>query len=205
VRFRDTLGGWSWFTGANGSGKSLERRNPLLAKDSGQNWGDSTNGGGTPGSVNSLRTTNIAPIISDVEHSPAVPKSTEFVTISCKLTDESPLGALSATLFYRNANGPALSAFSSMVMIGNGGGRFFREIAADAGQDDHRVLCFGERRNVLAHVARAEHRGTDDELPVPGGQRDSWPASLRPTGSFSPGRRIRRIRPWPRRATGSSM
>lgn len=124
VRFRDTLGGWSWFTGANGGGKSLERRNPWLVIDNGQNWGDSIPAGGTPGAVNSLRTTNVAPVITKVQHSPAVPKSSEEVTISCRLTDESPPGALTATLFFRNASGAAPGAFSSAAMIGDGSGRF---------------------------------------------------------------------------------
>ena len=130
TRTRDSLGGWSWITQSNGGGCSLERRNPLLAVDSGQNWGASTAVGGTPGAANTLRVSNVAPIISSVKHSPAVPKSTDVVTISCQLADESAVSALSATLWWRDASSTSPGAFQSVAMTSEGTGRFSATLAA---------------------------------------------------------------------------
>lgn len=132
VRTRDSLGGWSWVTGANGSGRTLERRNPLVAKDSGQGWAASTAAGGTPGAANSTATTNLAPIITGVRHAPAVPRSTDPVTISCDLTDESGAPSLSATLYWRNATSTTPGAFQTVAMTGNGTGRFTATLGAMA-------------------------------------------------------------------------
>src|ERR1044071_1378126 len=46
--------GWKWFTEADGLGKTVERRNPNLIDDSGQNWASSSPVGGSPGRVNSV-------------------------------------------------------------------------------------------------------------------------------------------------------
>lgn len=101
-RVRVTIGGangWEWYAGHDGSGQSLELINAALSNKNGQNWAASI-GAPTPGAVNSSIATNIAPLISDVIHSPAVPKSTDAVTITARLKDV--LGsALSASLRYR--------------------------------------------------------------------------------------------------------
>ncbi len=91
--------GWIWTSPAAGGGRSLERRNPLLSGDYGQNWLPST-GDGTPGAVNSARSTDIPPMILDVTHAPLVPKSTEPVTITARLVDELTTG-LVVNLQYR--------------------------------------------------------------------------------------------------------
>ena len=125
----DATNGYVWTTGANwktgiaNGGRSVEMRNPLVGKNNGQNWGESAAAGGTPGAVNSNRTTNIAPIISNMKHSPAVPTTSQPVTISCDLTDESATG-LSATLFWRNATSTAPGVFQTVAMTGSSAGRF---------------------------------------------------------------------------------
>jgi Lamin Tail Domain/Putative Ig domain/CotH kinase protein len=131
VRIRESgTGGWIWSTGANGGGKSLEKRNPTLAVSSGQNWGESVAVGGSPGAANALLTANVAPIISKVKHSPAVPTSSDAVKISCKLADEAAITGSSATLFWRNASTSTPAAFSSVAMSGNGSGSFSVTLAA---------------------------------------------------------------------------
>ena len=130
VRNFNATTGWLWVTGANGAGKSLERRNPVLANDGGQGWGDSAAVGGSPGAVNSLLTTNVAPIIAKVQHSPAVPKSAEAVTISCELDDESAVGSLSATLYWRNATTSTPGEFFTSAMTGGATGVFIATIPA---------------------------------------------------------------------------
>jgi len=129
---RNTLGGWSWITQANGGGCSLERRNPRLDADSGQNWGSSSAVGGSPGAVNSRVVANVAPVISGMLHSPAVPKSTDLVTISCRLADESAVSTLTATLFWRDASTQVPGAFQSIAMTNDGNGRFATTLPAKA-------------------------------------------------------------------------
>ncbi len=130
VRTRDSLGGWSWVSPAFGSGRSLERRNPRLAVTHAHNWGPSSAAGGTPGAANSVLAANIAPVISAVAHSPAVPKSTEAVTISARLRDESAATGLAATLFWRDATTAAPGAFQTVTMSHIGDGIFTAGIAA---------------------------------------------------------------------------
>ncbi len=132
VRTRDSLGGWSWITQANGGNCSLERRNPYLSINSGQNWGSSATPGGTPGAANTLLAADIAPVISEVRHSPAVPKSTDPVTISCRLTDESAAQSLSATLWWRDATSTTPGAYSSLAMTHDGGGLFLATLPPKA-------------------------------------------------------------------------
>jgi hypothetical protein len=125
LRARETtFGGWTWSTGANGEGRSLERRNPKFAIDNGQNWGASSAAGGSPGVANSLLSSNIAPVIHDVKHSPAVPMSGDPVRIETRLTDESSAGSLSATLYWRDATSSKPGAFQTVALVADGGGRF---------------------------------------------------------------------------------
>jgi hypothetical protein len=124
-RVRDGFGGWDWTTPANEDGQSLELRNPALSNDNGQNWAPSTSGaGGTPGAANSVATTNVPPIIHAVKHSPAMPTTTQSVTISCEVNDEAPAADRAATLFYRNATSASPPAFSSVAMTNDGTGKF---------------------------------------------------------------------------------
>lgn len=132
VRTRDSLGGWSWVSAADAGGSSLERRSATLLVSTGQNWGASTASGGTPGAANALRATNVAPLITGVKHAPAVPKSTDPVTISATLTDE--LGAtastLTATLYWRVATSASPGAFQTAAMTNDGTGLFTATLAA---------------------------------------------------------------------------
>ncbi len=130
VSTRNTLGGWSWISPASSAGSSIERRNPELPSANGQNWGSSAAAGGTPGSVNSRFSTNLAPVIAEVAHSPAVPKSHEIVTISCQLTDESQPGDIAATLHWREAGSIAPGPFQPLAMTHDGDGRFVATLGA---------------------------------------------------------------------------
>ncbi|HRT56487.1 MAG TPA: lamin tail domain-containing protein [Candidatus Paceibacterota bacterium] len=80
--------GWQWVTPADGGGKSIELRNPVLAHDQGQNWAPSGPEGGTPGQPNSMATNNIPPMILEVTHYPAVPQSSDPVTVTARIVDE---------------------------------------------------------------------------------------------------------------------
>ena len=132
-RVRETVfNGWDWQSLANGGGRSLELRNPAINRDNGQNWQVPAVAGGTPGAANAAASTNIEPIISGVQHSPASPRSTEAVTVSCKVVDETPAAGLTAALFWRNATSTTPGGFTQVAMTGDGTGKFFATIAAQA-------------------------------------------------------------------------
>ena len=107
--------GWDWFCAADGGGNSFELRNPVLGAGSGQNWGVSAAVGGSPGAVNSVASANVAPLIKDAKHKPAVPSSTQPIVVSCNLEDEAA-GAV-ATLFWRLDGG----SFAPLAMIDSDG------------------------------------------------------------------------------------
>ncbi len=108
VRERDDLDlghrGWRWRSLADGFGKSLELINKTFDNSYGQNWGASTAVEGTPGAANSIAAANIAPVVSDVQHYPLVPTSSQEVTVNATVLDD--LGAaVTVTVSYRNDGG----------------------------------------------------------------------------------------------------
>jgi len=111
-------GSWDWSSDADGLGSSLELRNPALDNDAGQNWLPSTVAQGTPGQINSVRTNNIPPMLLDVAHYPPVPRSTNSVTVSARLVDESA-SSLTVRVWHRNASNP--NGFTSATMFDDGG------------------------------------------------------------------------------------
>lgn len=143
VRYKESeFNGWAWDPKTSGGdaanspaipgGYTMECRNPNLSNNNGQNWLTSAVVGGTPGLPNAALTTNIPPIIKNVAHYPAVPTSSDPVTISCELDDETPFSALRATLFWRNATTTSPPAFSTVVMSQDGQGKWFAPLAKQA-------------------------------------------------------------------------
>jgi hypothetical protein len=108
--------GWRWSSGADAGGKSLELINPALPNTQGQNWAASLNDGGTPGGPNSVAATDVAPLILDVKHYPAVPKSTNTVAITARIVDES--GANLTVTLHQRVDGT--SSFSATPMLDDG-------------------------------------------------------------------------------------
>ena len=90
--------GLEWVSLADGGGRTLELRNPVVGNASGQNWGESAAAGGTPGAANSVASTNVAPLIKDAKHRPEIPTSTQAIVVSSDLEDEA--GSV-ATLHWR--------------------------------------------------------------------------------------------------------
>ncbi len=108
--------GWIWSDAHDGEGKSLELINPLVTNKYGPNWAASAPIGGTPGQVNSVHATgNAAPIVHGVEHSPAIPSSTQSTTVTARVLDESPTG-LATTLYYRTNDA---ASFTALPMFDN--------------------------------------------------------------------------------------
>ena len=112
--------GVAWFCEADGYGASLELVNPNMPNEYGQNWKSSTTLYGTPGMMNSVYSENIAPLILDVTHIPAVPRSTNSITITARVIDEIPNGVQSVLLYYRNHTTTTPGAFTSIPMYDDG-------------------------------------------------------------------------------------
>ena len=92
--------GWVWSDGHDGEGKSLELINPAVSNEYGQNWAASGSSVGTPGVVNSAAAGDIAPVILDVKHFPAIPGPGDPVTVTARIIDEQANG-ITVTLHYR--------------------------------------------------------------------------------------------------------
>ncbi len=85
-----------WPIAADGNGPSAQLVNAALDNDLGGSWRSAPP---TPGVTNSVFATNAAPHIRQVDHSPNSPRSTNQVTVTCKVTD--PNGVASVTLAYQ--------------------------------------------------------------------------------------------------------
>ena len=108
--------GWRWNNGADGGGMSLQLRTTALSNNRGQNWLPAAP---TPGAANTaVAAANLAPVILNVKHSPAVPGPTEQVHITCDLENEIATG-LSASVFWRLAVATP-AAFTSVQMFDDG-------------------------------------------------------------------------------------
>jgi hypothetical protein len=111
--------GWDWFAAHRGTGKSVERINPNVATDSGQNWAAGNIDGGTPGAVNSVRNINSVALILDTQHLPLVPRSSNSVVITARIVAP-PGGSATVTLFHRLDANPQSNPFTSVPMLDNG-------------------------------------------------------------------------------------
>jgi hypothetical protein len=131
VRVGSATEGWTWVSTASTGGASLELINPLLPRDRGQNWRRGSTAGGTPGAANTGASNNIAPLISAVRHSPALPTSSDPVTISCEIEDENP-GLITAVVFWRVATSTSPGSYASIPLSRETGNRFTGSIPPQA-------------------------------------------------------------------------
>jgi hypothetical protein len=113
--------GWTYTSPADAGKKSLELINSALSSDHGQNWAASIADGGTPGAANgnTALTPDVAPMILDVTHTPAIPKSTDPVTITVGIVDEAVSGQV-VKLHYRVDKTGTPDAFTVVVMYDDG-------------------------------------------------------------------------------------
>jgi len=110
--------GWVWFAEHDGLGKSAELINASMSNNNGQNWASSAIQNGTPGRANSVIANNIAPLIENAAHFPVVPKSSETVRVTAKVSDEAQ-GEVVVTLRHR-VNSATPPNFSAATMRDDG-------------------------------------------------------------------------------------
>ena len=108
--------GWRWSDEHDGGGKSLELVNPALPNEYGQNWAASLDNGGTPGKANSRVTSDVAPLIPDVDHRPIIPGPSDPVMVTADIIDELTSG-ITVMLHYRVDGAPS---FSTVTMFDDG-------------------------------------------------------------------------------------
>ncbi|MBI1841918.1 MAG: lamin tail domain-containing protein [Verrucomicrobia bacterium] len=108
--------GWSWLAPQDGLGASLELINPQLPLSYAQNWGPNASTNSTPGQPNSIRSSDVAPFISEARHFPAIPAPADPIAIVCRVVDETSDG-LVVTLRWRR-DGDA--SFTSTPMQDDG-------------------------------------------------------------------------------------
>lgn len=101
--------GLEWLSGHDGRNRSLERINPFANGSLGQNWRSSQVAGGTPGANNSVHASVQAPFLTEVEHLPAVPRSTNSVTVRARISGGPP-GSRAVTAFHRPDGAAGFSA-----------------------------------------------------------------------------------------------
>ena len=100
--------GWDWAAAHDGGGRSLELINPLMPNDCGQNWRSSLVTHGTPGAVNSVLQSDIAPMVIGAQHLPAIPRSVDEVLVEARLLDEQATG-VTASVFWRVDGDPSFT------------------------------------------------------------------------------------------------
>ena len=127
--------GVSWDSGADGKNdavpysnapadvlpknRTLELVNAAFDNSVGQNWLASLVPGGTPGAANSALAPDIAPIIQKVSHFPAVPKSSDPVYVTARVTDDH--GAALAVNAHWRTDGDATFSIAAMADDGQHG------------------------------------------------------------------------------------
>ncbi len=156
--------GWIWLDDHDGGGASLELVNPFLPNDLGQNWKASPIGG-TPGRLNSTATPNTAPLLAEVGHDPAIPRSSDPVVIRARVFDEQ-MTDLQVSLRWRLDGEPE---FQSVEMRDDG-------LAGDEFPEDgifQAVLLPQADRTVVEYYVQAEDGS---------GQIRTWPAATQDAG-----------------------
>ena len=159
-----------WPEAPDGDGPSLELICPLFDNDCPCSWGAST-GLGTPGAQNSIYSTdNIPPCVTDVAHTPTFPTSSQPVTVTALVDDNSAV--VSVTLHYR----PELvSDYATLPMTNSGRGGVTPPLytAVITAHDDGLYVEF--------YVTATDDEGAERLVPegAPGGDREGAPGGDR--------------------------
>lgn len=96
----------------------MELIHPNLPNQHGQSWKPSGLMGGTPGTVNSAYSANVAPLILNVTHAPVVPRSVDNINVRAMVIDDRS-GAVRVALKYR-VDSASPPPFSNVDMFDDG-------------------------------------------------------------------------------------
>ena len=110
--------GWEWASEHDGGGMSLELTSPLLDNSIGGAWAIGTVIEGTPGVDNSTLASDVAPLLTELENRPRVPKSDDWVRIKVQIAPGTGSGIF-PVLHYR-LDGNTHFQTKNMTDDGNG-------------------------------------------------------------------------------------
>ncbi|MBI4600854.1 MAG: lamin tail domain-containing protein, partial [Planctomycetes bacterium] len=99
----ETFRGSAWPATADGTSRTLELIHPRLDNRDGAAWAAGPPGG-TPGAANVSFAAAPAPVIGKVEHSPAVPRPGQAVTVRCRVSAASAVSTVDV-LWHREGGG----------------------------------------------------------------------------------------------------
>jgi parallel beta-helix repeat protein len=138
-----------WPDEPDGKGPSLELINPAFDNARPCSWGSST-GPGTPGTQNSAYSAgNVAPCVTGVTHTPVQPASSQAVTVTAQVDDNSAVAAV--VLRYRPEG---TSGYVATTMTGGGGSLYTATIPAH-----------GDGQYVEFHVTATDDEGATRSVP----------------------------------------
>ncbi len=122
-----------------GGGRTLELKQPLLSNNWGANWASSHSDHGTPGQSNSVRVSNLAPMIRDVQHSPPIPTSHQSVQVQFEVEDEAVAASKVQLLYHVNEAALETAALSPITGGSETRQRFIAHLPPQA---NHAVIEF---------------------------------------------------------------
>ena len=149
--------GWIWDNAHDGGGSSLERINPEVPNQHGQNWAASLTPGGTPGGVNSVESTDTAPLILGAAHTPPIPTPSESVAITCEV-----FGSETASVFYRTSDEIVFKSLPLLSFVGSDGGERVAHLPATP--DGTIIEAYIEARSASGKIRTIPSNAPDTTL-----------------------------------------
>lgn len=152
--------GWDWYAEHDGYGKSLELATYELDNDHGEYWSASAAPEGTPGASNSvsIALASMAPVITDLDHTPGVPTSAEVVTVTATVI--LPMADPVQVEVHHRLDGDAVFTSTTMRDDGTGG-----DLAAGDGTYSAQLPARADGAIVEFYV-RAEQAGSVRTFPA---------------------------------------
>ncbi len=139
-----TFLGSEWPTTSDGTGRSIELIHPHLDNRDGNAWAPGPMGG-TPGAANAALTAVPFPIVGKIDHSPAVPRPTETVTVKCRVSATQAISAVEAIWHREDAAGGGTVTLRDDGLSGDGAAGDGEYAGLIPAQPDRAVVGFQVR------------------------------------------------------------
>jgi hypothetical protein len=143
-----TFLGSTWPPESDGTGRTIELIHPRLDNRDGAAWAAGPPGG-TPGAANSSFQAVPAAVVDEVEHSPAVPRPSQAVTVKCQVSATQAIASVEAIWHREGAGGGGTIPLLDNGLSGDGAagdGEFAGTLPA---QPDTAIIAF----QVRCHLA----------------------------------------------------